>query len=130
MSEGRTFEKGIFSGLAISIAGSLILPVFQLVAVVAGTILAAVIAAKNYREGLITGFVTGFSIVFVALLNLYTGAGLPVQGIMSSAMSFSPANTTMGLFISASLLVMALSTVSGAITGYVIHEEEFDYSTA
>lgn len=130
MFEDRTFEKGIFSGLALAIIGSVLLPGLQILAAAAGTVLAAFIVASNRNEGVLTGFTMGFTIVFLGLVNLFSQAGLPVTGIMKSAIGFSPFKTTVALFVTGSLIVLAVTTITGALTGFMKYEEDFEYATA
>lgn len=129
MFEDRGFELGIFSGLFIAVTGSILLPEFQLISTIAGGAAAALLTSKNGKEGLLSGFVVGFTLLFFAVVNLYHNAAFPIQGLVGSAISYAPFNTTMPMFIFAAAYILVSSTVAGGLTGFVKYEEDYEFST-
>lgn len=129
MFEDRGFELGIFSGLLVAVIGSIVLPGFELVSTLAAGATAAFLTSKNGKEGLLSGFVVGFTLLFFAVVNLYHNAAFPIQGLVGSAISYAPFNRTMPMFIFASAYIMISTTLAGGITGFLKYEEDYEFST-
>ncbi|QKQ98355.1 hypothetical protein GKQ38_02395 [Candidatus Nanohaloarchaea archaeon] len=129
MFEERGLEVGIFAGLAVALAGSVFLPALQLISTVAGAAVAAFLLAKNGKEGLLTGSIIGFTLLFFGVINLYYGSVFPTEGIFSSAIGFAPFDTTMKMFVFASAYVLVSSVLAGAVTGFLKYEEDYEFAT-
>lgn len=129
MFEDRGFELGIFAGLFIAVTGSILLPEFQLISTIAGGATAAFLTSRNGKEGLLSGVVIGFTLVFFAVINLYHNAAFPIQDLVGSAIGYAPFNTTMPMFLFASVYILVSSTVAGGLTGFIKYEEDYEFST-